>query len=72
MYYTDLVLLKALFNRDLHNAIVNKNKAKIQSIMRSRYMNDINMHNIVNFYIDCEQLKIEHENNLQEDLSWAL
>ena len=77
MTYKDLILLKAIFNRDLHNGIMNQNYAKIHSIMRANYINDIKMHNITSLWIDFKELKFEYVKMLEQEkattnFEWAM
>ena len=73
MTYRDLILLKALFSTDLHNAILDLSYKKVDEIMLTRYKSDLELHSIVNLgTLNLVDVKREHLEECDTDLSWAL
>ena len=73
MTYKDLILLKAIFNENLHNAIINNRYKMIHSIMRTEYIEDIKSHNITSLCVDLKEVKREHIKELESDnFKWAM
>jgi hypothetical protein len=72
MDYKDLILLKSLFNYELHDAINNLDSILVNEIMKVNYGHDIALHNINDFGFRITLLKMEHDKNLEDSLKWAL
>jgi len=62
--YKDLIMLKGLFNMELHNSIMRKERVKITEIMGNKYAYDMKLHNIYATEINCEELKSEYEKEI--------
>lgn len=64
-----LVLLKALFNKKLNDAVLKGDSKKVERIIKKEYPGEYNPQTVLNM----EYIKKEHERQLKEDnFSWAL
>ena len=74
MDYKQLIMLKAIFNRTLHDAIINRRYKTIHAIMRTEYSTDLKLHNITSLYVDFKHLRADYLVSLEQetDYQWAL
>lgn len=63
MKLNDFILLKAIYNEELSNAVLDENMKKIQEIIETRYDYELNMGFIEVETIDTEKL---HQVHLEE------
>ncbi|TVY09929.1 hypothetical protein [Paenibacillus cremeus] len=65
----EFILLKAVFNEELHNAVLTKDQTKISEIVNTRYQYELN---IELEPIDVNRLYSEHKKQLKNDnFDWA-
>lgn len=80
----DFILLKAIFNETLHNAVMKEDKNWVKAIIIGYYTMECyegfiqGIHGIYSdetyktlSSIDLHEIRIQHEKDLKEDLSWA-
>lgn len=63
----DWILLKAIFNQDLHNAILEKNEARIRRVIDERYIYEKENGFIEEEPVDLERLYKEHNENINDE-----
>jgi hypothetical protein len=63
----DFILLKAIYNESLHNAVLAKDKARIEAIVQERYANDIQGGFVRMEAIDTDRLYKEHTEQLKDE-----
>lgn len=72
----EFILLKAIFNKELHDAILDKDLNKIEIIFKAKYKEEIEDGMVENTNLtieDVEELNITHLNEIKEDnFDWAL
>lgn len=72
MNLTEFILLKAIFNKALHDAVLVKDKTMINHLLATNYRKEYENGFFVYTDIDLEFLYTEHLKNLNENLDWAL
>ena len=69
----DFILLRAIFDEQLHNAIQQYNKHQVYSILFDKYGRNIDNGEVdQDTVIDIDYIYNKHQEDLQSNLSWAM
>jgi hypothetical protein len=66
------ILLKAIFNEDLHHAVLAQDAEEINKIVNEKYQYELNNGFVEQEQLNTELLYTDHTEQLKGNLNWAL
>jgi len=68
----DFIVMVAIFDKQLAEAIQEKDLNKVSCIMKTQYDDDLSFKRLEDKVIDIEKVYVKYQEALKEDLSWAM
>jgi hypothetical protein len=72
MRLNEFVLLKSIFNENLHHAVLAKDAEKINEIVNENYQYELNNGFVEQEQLNTELLYTDHTEQLKGNFNWAL
>lgn len=71
MEYMDYVINKAIYNEQLHNAIINGDEQEVTNIIMTRYKNEMELGFFKVEPLDMNELKVQYVDQICEIISMS-